>query len=65
MSKGLVAAKALMDAAIEYDASVLQNKQDLIDKVLKALNSVLSSSSKYQNEGSHLRFYVESYLEDK
>lgn len=65
MSKGLVAAKALIDAAIGYDPTVLQNKKELIEKVLKALNSVLSSSSKYENECSHLRFYVETYLEEK
>ena len=65
MSKGLMAAKALIDAGIEYDESVLKEKEKLIENVLKALNSVLSSSTKYKNEGSHLRFYVEQYLEEK
>ncbi len=65
MSKGLMAAKALIDAAIEYDSSVLSDKEKLIENVLEALNSVLSSSTKYENEGSHLRFYVEQYLEEK
>lgn len=65
MSKGLIAAEALIDAAIEYDSSVLKNKEILVEKVLKAVNSVLSSSSKYVNEGAHLKFYVKKYLEDK
>ncbi|AIN94840.1 hypothetical protein [Treponema putidum] len=65
MSKGLIAAEALIDAAIEYDSSVLKNKEILVEKVLKAVNSVLSSSSKYVNEGAHLKCYVKQYLEDK
>ena len=65
MSKGLVAAKALVDAAIEYDSSVLNNTETFVENVLKALNSVLSSSTKYENEGSHLRFFVKEYVEEK
>ena len=64
-SKGLAAAKALVDAAVEYDPTVLNNKSALIEKVLKALNSVLSDSTKYQNEGNHLKSWVEKYVEEK
>ncbi|MBP3773064.1 MAG: hypothetical protein J6I53_10315 [Treponema sp.] len=64
-SKGLAAAKALVDAAVEYDPTVLNDKSALVEKVLKALNSVLSDSTKYQNEGSHLKSWVEEYVEKK
>ena len=65
MSKGLAAAKALVDAAVEYDSAILNDKSALVEKVLKALNFVLSDSTKYQNEGSHLKTWVEEYINEK
>ena len=63
MSAGLEAAKKLVDAAIIYDSTVLKDKKSLVDKVINAVNSVLSNLSKYQNDGVHLRPYVEEYVE--
>lgn len=63
-SPGLNAAKALVDAAIEYDKSVLQDP-NLADTVVQAVNSVLSKATKYGNEGAHLKPHVEKYLEGK
>ena len=63
-SPGLNAAKALVDAAIEYDKSVLQDS-NLADTVVHAVNSVLSKVTKYGNEGSRLKPHVEKYLEEK
>lgn len=65
MSAGLNAAKALVDAAVEYDEATLNNRDELVEKVLKALNSVLSETTQYQNEGSHLRSWVKNYVEEK
>ena len=65
MSAGLEAAKKLVDAAIIYDSTVLNDRAILIDKVVNAVNSVLSDLSKYQNDGSHLRPWVEEYVEEK
>lgn len=62
MSPGLKAAKALVDAAVEYEHSVLNNKDEVIEKVVKAVNSVLTDSTKYQNEGIRLKSYVEVYV---
>ena len=36
-----------------------------MERGLKALNSVLSDTTKYQNEGNHLKSWVEKYVEEK
>lgn len=64
MSPGLKAAEALIGAAVEYDRSVLNDKAALIDKVLKAVNSVLSESVQYQKDGIRLKHYLEQYVEE-
>lgn len=64
MSPGLKAAEALIDAAVEYDRSVLNDKAALIDKVLKAVNSGLSESVQYQKDGIRLKHYLEQYVEE-
>ena len=63
-SAGLNAAKALVDAAIEYEKSVLQDP-NLADTVVHAVNSVLSKATKYGNENNRLKSHVEKYLEEK
>ncbi|EMB19659.1 hypothetical protein HMPREF9723_02356 [Treponema denticola OTK] len=65
MSAGLEAAKKLVDAAITYDPSVLDDRTDLVNKVVDAVNSVLSDLTKYQNDGSHLKPLVKDYVEGK
>ncbi|MGP1459187.1 MAG: hypothetical protein ACTTKL_07740 [Treponema sp.] len=65
MSLGLRAAKALVDAAAGYDPSVLNDKDALTDKTVKAVNSVLSDATKYENDGTHLKSWVKDYVEKK
>ena len=65
MSLGLRAAEALVDAAVGYDPSVLDDKDALTDKVLKAVNFVLSGTTKYENGGAHLKSWVKDYVEKK
>ena len=65
MSLGLRAAEALVDAAVGYDPSVLDDKDALTDKVLKAVNFVLSGTTKYKNDGVHLKRWVKDYVEEK
>ncbi len=63
-SPGLKAARALIDATVAYDKSVLQD-HNLADTVVYAVNSVLSKATKYGNEGSRLKPHAEKYLEEK
>ena len=65
MGLGLAAAKALVGAAVGYDPNVLKDKAVLTDKTVKAVNSVLSGTTKYENEGAHLRSWVRDYLDTK
>ena len=65
MSLGLRAAEALVDAAVGYDPSVLDDKDALPDKTVDAVNSVLSGTTKYKNGGAHLKSWVKDYVEEK
>ena len=65
MSLGLRAAEALVDAAVGYDPSVLDDKDALTDKTVDAVNSVLSDATKYENGGAHLRKLVRDYVDTK
>lgn len=65
MSLGLRAAEALVDAAVGYDPSVLDDKDALTDKTVDAVNSVLSDATKYKNDGVHLRKLVRDYVDTK
>ena len=65
MRLGLRAAEALVDAAVGYDPSVMDDKDALTDKVLKAVNFVLSGTTKYKNDGVHLRKLVRDYVDTK
>jgi|GEM_PF-1749268 len=61
-SSGLKAAQALIDAAVEYDKSVLNNENTLIDAVASAVNSVLSITTKYTEDDAKLKPYIKEYL---
>ena len=65
MSLELRAAEALVDAAVGYDPSVLDDKDALTDKTVDAVNSVLSDATKYKNDGVHLRKLVRDYVDTK
>jgi len=65
MSLGLRAAEALVDAAVGYDPSVMDDKDALTDKTVDAVNSVLSDATKYENGGAHLKSWVKDYVEKK
>lgn len=64
-SPGLKAAQALIDAAVEYDESVLNNEDMLINAVANAVNSVLSITTKYTEDGAKLKPYIKEYLKER